>query len=191
MLDALPKGTDKTGSLAAQALKMIAELYAVEAKLKETWGDDLTEAALQAIAAARQQTSAEICDRYFLFCKNNKSRCTGNLRLAMEYSLNEEQKLRRYLTDPVCEIDNNRSERSIKPFVMGRKAWLFSNTQRGARGSALLYSLIVTAKENKLKVYDYLVYALKRIPAGGFDNAVDWKSILPWADDLPDDLRVK
>lgn len=191
VLDALPKGTDKTGSLAAQALKMIAELYAVESKLKETWGDDLTGDALQAIAAARQQTSAEICDRYFLFCKVNKSRCTGNLRLAMEYSLNEEQKLRCFLTDPVCEIDNNRSERSIKPFVMGRKSWLFSNTQRGARGSALLYSLIVTAKENKLKVYDYLVYVLKRIPAGGFDNAADWNTILPWADNLPDDLRVK
>jgi len=74
---------------------------------------------------------------------------------------------------------------------MGRKAWLFSNTQRGARGSAMLYSLIVTAKENKLKVYDYLVYLLKRIPTGGFNNAESWNQLMPWAAGLPDDLRVR
>ncbi len=74
---------------------------------------------------------------------------------------------------------------------MGRKAWLFSNTQRGARGSAILYSLIVTAKENKLKIYDYLVYLLKRIPAGGFDCTEGWNQLMPWAEGLPDDLRVK
>ena len=137
---------------------MITELYAVEAKLKEKRGDDLTTDAISAISEARQKQSLAICDRYFQFCKASKNRSTGNLRLAMEYSLNEEQKLRVFLENPVCEIDNNRAERSIKPFVMGRKAWLFSNTQRGARGSAMLYSLIVTAKENKLKIYDYLVY---------------------------------
>ena len=191
VLDALPKGTDKTGSLAAEALKMIAELYAVEAKLKEKWGDALTADAISAILEARQKQSLAICDRYFQFCKANKNRSTGNLRQAMEYSLNEEQKLRVFLENPYCEIDNNRAERSIKPFVMGRKAWLFSNTQRGARGSAVLYSLIVTAKENKLKVYDYLVYLFKRIPAGGYDCTDGWNQLMPWAEGLPDELRVK
>jgi len=74
---------------------------------------------------------------------------------------------------------------------MGRKAWLFSNTQRGARGSAMLYSLIVTAKENKLKIYDYLTFILKQIPVGGFDTSADWAAVMPWSVDLPDDLRVK
>jgi len=63
VLDALPKGTDRSGSLAAEALKMIYELYAVEAKLKEKWGDNLAEAAIEAILTERQQTSAGICDR--------------------------------------------------------------------------------------------------------------------------------
>jgi len=191
VLDALPKGADRSGSLAAEALKMITELYAVESKLKEQWADKLDDAAVRAIQVERQQTSAGICDRYFQFCKANKNRSSGNLRQAMEYSLNEEQKLRVFLADPFCEIDNNRAERSIKPFVMGRKAWLFSNTQRGARGSAMLYSLIVTAKENKLKVYDYLVYLLKRIPSGGFARPEDWAALMPWADTLPEELRVK
>jgi transposase len=191
VLDSLPKGTDQTGSLSAEALKMIAELYAIESKLKVLWSDTLTEDAVQAIQAARQSKSTEICDRYFEFCKANKNRSTGKLRQALEYGLNEEQKLRHFLSDPSCEIDNNRAERAIKPFVMGRKAWLFSNTQRGARGSAMLYSLIVTAKENKLKIYDYLVFVLKQIPAGGFDKASDWQTLMPWSDDLPVDLRVK
>jgi len=51
--------------------------------------------------------------------------------------------------------------------------------------------MIVTAKENKLKIYDYLVYVLKRIPVGGFDTAEDWKPLMPWSEDLPADLRVK
>ncbi len=132
-----------------------------------------------------------VCDQYFEFCKTNKNRCTGKLREAMQYSLNEEKKLRVYLNDPACEIDNNRAERSVKLFVLGRKAWLFSNTQRGARSSAMLNSLIVTAKENKLKIYDYLVYLLQRLPVGGFANTEDWDALMPWSSSLPVELRVK
>jgi transposase len=191
VLDALPKDADRAGSLAVDAINRIAELYRVESKLKEAWGENLASDALSAILAARQEKSAAICDAYFQFCKTNKNRSTGKLRDAMEYSLNEEQKLRHYLSDPVCEIDNNRAERSVKPFVMGRKAWLFSNTQRGARGSAMLYSLVITAKENKLKIYDYLVYLFKRIPAGGFSDVSDWVNLMPWSSSLPSELRVK
>jgi len=67
VLDALPKGTDKTGSLAAEALKMIGELYAVESRLKAAWGDELTADAAKAVQRARQEQSLAICDRYFQF----------------------------------------------------------------------------------------------------------------------------
>ena len=109
VLDALPKGTDKTGSLAAEAVRMIGKLYAVEKKLKDDWGDDgLTQDAVLAIRTARHTKSLPVCDQYFEFCKTNKNRCTGKLREAMQYSLNEEKKLRVFLNDPACEIDNNR-----------------------------------------------------------------------------------
>lgn len=191
VLDALPKGADKKGSLAAEALRLIGKLYAIEKKLKDDWAEELTQDAVWAIQDARQNKSRKICDRFFEFCKTNKNRCTGKLREAIQYSLNEEQKLRVFLSNPACEIDNNRAERSVKLFVLGRKAWLFSNTQRGARSSAMLYSLIVTAKENKLKVYNYLVYLLQRLTAGGFDNAKDWDALMPWSASLPADLYVK
>ncbi len=62
------------------------------------------------------------------------------------------------------EISNNRAERSIKPFVIGRKNFLFANTARGAKASAIMYSLVETAKENEINPYDYLVWVLKAAP---------------------------
>ena len=70
----------------------------------------------------------------------------------------------RYLEDGRLELSNNRAERSIKPFVMGRKNWLFSNTPAGAQSSAVIYSLIETAKENDLDPYRYLVWLLHNAP---------------------------
>lgn len=65
---------------------------------------------------------------------------------------------------PKYAISNNRAERSIKPFVIGRKNFLFANTARGAKASAVLYSIVETAKENGINPYDYLVWVLKAAP---------------------------
>lgn len=69
------------------------------------------------------------------------------------------------------ELSNNRAERSIKPFVMGRKNWLFANTPVGAQASAVIYSLIETAKENKLDPYKYLLWVLQSAPALSEEDA--------------------
>ena len=70
----------------------------------------------------------------------------------------------RYLEDGRLEISNNRAERSIKPFVMSRKNFLFANTPSGAKSSAIYFSLIETAKENGLDPYRYLTWVLKTAP---------------------------
>jgi len=75
-----------------------------------------------------------------------------------------------FLLDGRLEIDNNRSERSIKPFVIGRKNWMFSNTPRGARGSAIMYNVIETAKENNLSPYHYLLYLFETLPNIDLNN---------------------
>ena len=72
--------------------------------------------------------------------------------------------LARYLEDGRLELSNNRAERSIKPFVIGRKNFLFANTPLGARGSAVVYSLIETAKETGLDPYRYLLWVLSEAP---------------------------
>ena len=78
------------------------------------------------------------------------------------------------------EISNNRAERSIKPFVMGRKNFLFANTPRGAKASAVLYSILETAKANGLDPYRYLLFLFEELP--GMDKSSDdWVApLLPW-----------
>lgn len=78
----------------------------------------------------------------------------------MTYLENQKPYLMNYLKDGRLEIDNNRAERSIKPFVIGRKNFLFANTPRGAQGSVIIYSLVETAKENRLDPFKYLVHVL-------------------------------
>lgn len=75
--------------------------------------------------------------------------------------------------DGRLEISNNRAERSIKPFVIDRKNFLFSNTPRGAKVSAVMFSLIETAKENGLNPYEYLVYVFKNAPNLNIRNDID------------------
>jgi hypothetical protein len=83
---------------------------------------------------------------------------------AITYSQNQWPKLIRYLEDGRLNIDNNRAERAVKPFVIGRKAWLFANTTSGARASTALYSLVETAKINGLEPYDYLTTLFQELP---------------------------
>ena len=83
---------------------------------------------------------------------------------AITYALNEWNFLVRYVECGELDIDNNFIERSIRPFVIGRKNWLFSDTPLGAEASALWYSLIETAKANGIKPYDYIFKLLREIP---------------------------
>ena len=77
------------------------------------------------------------------------------------------------------EIDNNRCENAIRPFVTGRKNWLFSDTVQGAKASANLYSLIETAKANGLEPYAYLRRVFTELPAAATAEHVE--ALLPWA----------
>lgn len=83
---------------------------------------------------------------------------------ALHYLLEHRIYLERYLEDARLELSNNRAERGIKQFVMGRKNWLFANTLAGANLSAILYSMIETAKENNLNPYKYLMRIFENAP---------------------------
>jgi transposase len=95
---------------------------------------------------------------------------------AITYWCNQEHKLVTYLKDGRINIDNNRAERAVKPFVIGRKNWLFSNTARGATASAVLYSIIETAKANGLLVDNYLQTCLDELAK----NPESLDHLLPW-----------
>ncbi|AGU98813.1 hypothetical protein M892_25855 [Vibrio campbellii ATCC BAA-1116] len=95
---------------------------------------------------------------------------------AIKYTLGQWPKLIRYIDDGHLSIDNNRAERAIKPLVIGRKNWLFSNTPNGADASAMLYSIVETAKANGLILYDYMVKCMKELAKA----EPDIDALLPW-----------
>ena len=102
------------------------------------------------------------------------SSATGN---ALHYLHNEWDKLVRYLDDGRLEIDNNAAENAIRPFVIGRKNWLFSDSVKGVTASANLYSLIETAKANGLEPYAYLRYLFAELPKAETVGAIE--ALLP------------
>jgi len=96
---------------------------------------------------------------------------------ALNYLYNEWDKLVRYLDDGRLEIDNNRAENAIRPFVIGRKNWLFSDSVKGIKASANLYSLIETAKANGLEPYAYLRHVFTELPKA--TSVEDIEALLP------------
>ena len=107
---------------------------------------------------------------------------------AIHYLLEQWPYLVRYLEDGRLELSNNRAERSIKPFVMGRKNWLFANTPGGAQASSVIYSLIETAKENGLDPYRYLLWVLRNAPALSQTNTGWAEQLMPAS--APDECRI-
>ena len=88
----------------------------------------------------------------------------SKLGKAITYAQNQWPYLLRYLDSGLLDIDNNAAERGIKPFVIGRKNWLFAKSTRGARASGTLYSMVETAKANGLEPYAWLRHVLTKIP---------------------------
>ena len=107
---------------------------------------------------------------------------------ALHYLLEQWPYLVRYLEDGRLEVSNNRAERSIKPFVMGRKNFLFANTPAGAQSSAVIYSLIETAKENELDPYRYLLWVLESAPVLAQDHDTWPEQLLP--SNAPDECKI-
>ena len=105
-------------------------------------------------------------DAFSAWLQSQSSRVTPKSALgqAIKYCRNQWSRLTMFLEDGRLEIDNNRSERAIKPFVIGRKNWMFATSMKGARASAIVYSIVETAKENQLNPLNYLTYVFEQLP---------------------------
>jgi transposase len=102
------------------------------------------------------------------------------LGTVVTYGLNQWEKLTRFLEDGRIELSNNRAERAIKPFVIGRKNFLFCNTPRGANASAVIYSIIEMAKGNGLNPYAYLTHLFERLPNMDTTDDAAIEALMPW-----------
>ena len=112
---------------------------------------------------------------------------------AITYALNQEEKAMRLFEDGRLELDNNMAERTVKPYVINRKNSLFNFTERGAKASCILFSIVETAKQNHLDIYKYLEYVLEEcrgMHKGGRLSPEKIKKLLPWSKSLPDYIRT-
>ena len=108
----------------------------------------------------RHNTAEKLVDEYFLWVRSVDPVSGSKLDDAVKYALNQEKYLRAFLNNGEVEISNNFAENAIRPFVIGRKNWLFSDTVKGAKSSAIIYSIVETAKSNGIEPYAYLALVL-------------------------------
>lgn len=167
------KSTKKEG-LAHQVVKLIGKLYQLERKLKDE-NASYAQTFMRRVKDARP-ILAQI--EKLLDDAQLKVPPKSPLGVALHYSLTHWNALNHYLYDGRLEIDNNRSERAIKPFVIGRKNWLFHGNDIGARAGSILFSLIETCKQHQVEVFSWLKYVLGNIHQA--ETAEQLENLLPY-----------
>lgn len=180
----LPADQRSKPTIAKEGLEYCNRLFQIERGLKDATPEERYK--------ARLEQSRPVVDAFssWLHVQEEMVLPKSVLGHAVKYCLSQWDKLAMFLEDGHLEIDNNRSERSIKPFVLGRKNWIFSNTPRGARASAITYSIVETAKENGLNPFAYLEYLFTRMPNVNTKDPEALAQLLPWSDTLPDSVRT-
>ena len=181
-------------SVAYKALTFIAAIYHIEGTLKE-----LTP---QERHRQRQEHVKPLVDAFFAWAKQEAETDAalpkGKTRSGLNYCIHQEKYLRVFLDDGEVPIDNSAAERAIRPFTVGRKNWLFFNTERGAEAGAGIYSIVETAKANHLNPFWYFTHLLTVLPElrrkyGTIDAApvAELDRLLPWSKELPDNCHSK
>lgn len=162
--DALPNDIDNIdATLPKQAINKIRKLFAIESELESKTAAEKVK--------IRQFKSKPLLDDFFSWCKEKQNLSTSKkLTTAFTYVLNHEEGLRQYINDGYIPMTNSLDERTIRPFAIGRKNWLFSTSVTGAESSACAYSIIETAKANGIDPYKYLVQIFTYLPSQDIFN---------------------
>lgn len=168
------KATKNKPGIAKSAIEWFAKLYAIEKQLKED------KASIEQIKQARMTEAKPILIQFkqWLLTQQQTTLPKSPLGKALFYSIKHWDSLTQYINDGRLEIDNNRSERAIKPFVIGRKNWLFNSSTKGADASSILFSLVQTCKEHSVDVFAYFKYALESVAK--CNNEDDIQLLLPY-----------
>lgn len=182
-IDSIPldsSGKEIPGSKGAEARKLIDQLFYIEGLIKSLPEKEKLE--------KRQELSQKVLDAFWSWVESTSALHTTNTKLteALSYSVNQRTNLETFMHDGKIPISNNRAEQHIRPFATHRRAWLFADTQAGARANATAYSLIETARSYDLNVYEYIHYVLKRIPMLDHQSHPEnLEELMPWSKDLP------
>ena len=166
-------------TLAYRALEKIGAIYNLDEKFKKLPPEER--------AKRRQTTIKRRVDAFFAWAKEHQFD-TGKKDKTAEgfaYCINNEIYLRRFLEDGEIPLDNSATERAIRPFTVFRKTWKLIDTPSGADASAIMYSIVETAKANNLKIYDYFKLLLEEIPKHMDNKNLEFlDDLLPWSENV-------
>lgn len=174
------------GTVAAEALVQIQNIYHTDNQLLKLQPSERKK--------RRKSLVKPLVDSFFDWCRNSHDRVPPSSETAdgIKYCIKQEKYLRVFLDDPHIPLDNNLAEQAIRPFCVGKKNWKLIDTVHGAKASAILYSIVETAKANDLNIYQYFKHLLTEIPKYMDDTTLDFlDSLLPWSKQLPAECRKK
>ena len=175
-----------SGTVATEALMQIQAIYHADKLLLKLPPSERKK--------RRKLLVKPMVDGYFDWCREIQGQISPASQTAqgIRYSLNQEKYLRIFLDDAQIPMDNNLAEQAIRPFCVGKKNWKLIDTVHGAQVSAILYSIVETAKANELNIYQYFRHLLTVIPQHMEDRTLDFlDDLLPWSKNLPDICRKK
>jgi len=184
------KGLDKetleslTGAVSVTAIRKLDEIIHMDNTFDTMSADERK--------AARLEKLKPKMDAFYEWCLEKRDEALSSMALskALNHTVAEWPYLSNVLTDGRLPLDNNFAERAIRPFAVGRRNWLFSDTPRGAHASVAIYSIVTTAKGNGLKPREYLEWLLEKMP--NTENLKDptvLERFLPWSYEVPESCR--
>ena len=175
--DAMPKGVNPENSKAVQGYNFCSRLFALEKKMADLPDDKRLE--------ERQKSGRALLEKYWSWLESFVPEKGSKLEDAVRYSLNQKEFLCAFMNHGNMEISNNQVENAIRPFAVGRKGWLFCDTPKGASASAVVYTLVESAKANNIDPYRYLLRLLTILPMYGENPPMaELLLLLPWSDYL-------
>ncbi|WP_119866352.1 IS66 family transposase [Clostridium isatidis] len=167
------------------------QIYKLEKELRESFSskDDYYDIRFK----IRAEKLAPIIDNFIDYVEREIKDALPRSPLgkALDYAKKHLPGLKNVLLDGSLEIDNNAVERAIKPFVIGRKNFLFANTAKGATASGNIYSIVETAKANKLVVERYLVYLFDNLSKIDVSDSESLDNLMPWSNKIPENMKIK
>ena len=181
--EAMPEGATVKTSKAAVGYQYCNKLFAEERKCAPYRPEYRKE--------YRQNKELPLLEEYFAWLNTLHPEKGSKLEDAVRYSLNQKQQLMAFLDHGEVPISNNLAENAIRPFTLGRKNWLFCDTPKGADASAVVYSLVESAKANGIEPFAYLQHVLVQLPYfGKSPSHEDLEALMPWAPDIQQEHRI-
>ena len=179
--DAMPKDAPKD-NVARIGCEYCQELFALERKFEKLVPDERLK--------KRKEQSKPVLDKYYKWVESVNPLAGSKFSEAITFAINQKEPLSAFLLDGCIELSTNRIENLLRPFCVGRKNWLFSDTVRGAQSSAVAYSIIQTAVVNGLNPYQYLLYLFTELPTVlTKDPDADLTPFLPWTNNAQEKCK--